>query len=384
MLDSDPNRVKTELSFSAKVLLRPPRAASGRRYWQWVQASAGPAASLAALAELRRRWLAGPAPDDDLSAARRLAAEDLGALLDALPDIAPRIAAWSDPEAALRRARDHMLATLARLGIEVEPPDLHLVERLPPPYDHPSLAVISIDASDAAQFGLAPGVYLDRRRLVPFASESALGHVLIHVALGQRSPELLGRGLEEGVAEVLGALYCGGEAVGAAEVDASFRALRYTAAMNPYREAFLTQVRVAAFLHRQYGRDGLVALVRGGRPAIKQAEGALASGRPEDVALPRAEPAAGLAARLDRLLLARGRPLAVGALAFYLARGLRAGRSVDAVADDLGMPREAARRAARELMERVFVLVVGSGGEILVDDLDLVLASGALRYELPT
>ena len=34
-------------------------------------------------------------------------------------------------------------------------------------------------------------------------------------------------------------------------------------------------------------------------------------------------------------------------------------------------------------MERVFVLVVGSGGEILVGDLDLVLASDALRYELP-
>ena len=34
-------------------------------------------------------------------------------------------------------------------------------------------------------------------------------------------------------------------------------------------------------------------------------------------------------------------------------------------------------------MDRVFVLVVRSGGEILVDDLGLVLASGALRYELP-
>jgi len=42
-----------------------------------------------------------------------------------------------------------------------------------------------------------------------------------------------------------------------------------------------------------------------------------------------------------------------------------------------------ARRTPRELMERVFVLVVGSGGEILVGDLDLVLASDALRYELP-
>ena len=69
-------------------------------------------------------------------------------------------------------------------------------------------------------------------------------------------------------------------------------------------------------------------------------------------------------------------------MAFYLCRELKTGILLDVVADDLGIPRDLAQETSRELMERAFVLVLSQEGEVLVDDLEIVMESGILRYEI--
>ncbi len=383
MLGGQREPVKLRLLLEAAAILHPPRAASARRLVACAVAGLPDRATLAELESRRQAWLEGPPPADDGSALRRLVAEDLGPLLAAAPAVHDRLAAWSEPEAALVRAAAIQAAALAALGIEAPEPRLRLVDRIPPPYDHPSLAGVSIGASEERELGLAPGLVLASGRLAPLVSEATVGHLLVHAALESRSPERLGRGLEEGIAEVLGGFVAAAAAIGADAADAAFLARRRTASASAHRAAFLAQVNAAALLARRHGAAGLASLVRAGRDAVKQAEQALARGRLDDVALPPAAGDDGLSARLDRCLLAPGPLLAVRPLAFHLAPALAAARSVEGAARALGVPLAAAREAARELMERVFVLVLSGSGEVLVDDLALVLASGALRYEVP-
>jgi hypothetical protein len=342
-----------------------------------------PDADLAAVDARRRSWLAEPPPHDDASALRRLAAEDVSEILAAVPATSPRIAAWAEPREAIRQATDAAHAALGALGIDTPRPAVHVRDGVPAPYDHPSLAGISADASDAARFGLAPGIHLDARRLLPYFTETVIGHVLVHAALGERSPDMLGRGFEEGPCELLGALHAASAVIGRDAAAATFRTLRLTPALLPHREAFLAQVRAAAAVHGRHGLAALAQLVREGRPGIKRAEAALLAGRIDDLALARSAPDPELRSALEDLLMSRGYPLAVRPLAFYLTRGLQAGRTVSAVAADLGVPEAAAREAALDLMNRAFVLVLSPDGEVLVDDLRVVAPSGGLRYDIP-
>src|SRR5262249_26453838 len=153
-----------------------------------------------------------------------------------LPALAPRLKSWARPEATLAEVRDRLLAALGELGIALAAPALHFADGLPPPYDPPALAAVSIDPSDARPFGLAPGIHFARRRLAPLVSESVLGHVLVHAALGERSPSLLGRGLEEGLAEVVGGVWAAGRVVGNDAVDGGFAARLTTGALTRHRE----------------------------------------------------------------------------------------------------------------------------------------------------
>lgn len=367
---------------AAAAALRAPRGVSVRRWLAIVSDGLAPDATLEALAERQREW-SRIQPADELSALRRLAGDDLRDLLAHVPQVQERVAAWADPHDALRLALHEGCEALAKAGVDVSEPALHLADGLPPPYDHPSLAVVSLDSRDAAHSGLPVGIHVDRRRLWPFVTEAALCHVLVHVALGARSPELLGRGLEEGACEVLGALHAAASVIGADAAEGAFTCTRLTPASSPHREAFLGWTRGAALLAMHHGLPGLAALVSEGREALKRAEASLSAGRPEDVRLPRLALEPAMRARLDRVLLARGRPLVVSPLAFWFALHARTQSSAEDTARALGLPLDAARRAARELMDRVFVAVVADDGALLVDDLDLVLSSGALRYEAP-
>jgi hypothetical protein len=323
-------------------------------------------------------------PRDHGSAVLRLVAEDLGALLERAPFVAAEISAWSDPLGALESARDRMAAALRVLAIPFHTPDLHVAAGLPEAYDVPLLAAVSLDETDANHFELPAGIHLDGRRLLPYLSECTLGHVLVHSALGQRSPEHLGRGLEEGLCEVLGALHAAGTVIGLDTAADAFAAARLTPSRGPHREAFLDHVRSAALLHRRHGIQGLAELARSGRGAIKLAEDALERGCPEEVDLPEGEPHAALQDTLDRLLLARSRPSAVSPLAFALCQDVRTGGSFIEAADAHGVPHDRALEAARQLVDDAFVLVMDDAGTVLVDDLDLVLGSGALRYDCPS
>lgn len=350
------------------------RARSLRRFCGHVLDALPPGATSGHLEALRDSWASGRPPSDDVEAQRLLVAEDLARILDAAP--------LGEPPLPLAEALEPLVAALRDAGVDMDAPALHLRAGLPPSYDVPFLRAVSLDASDAAHSGLPAGIHVDAARRVPLVTTCALGHVLVHSALGSRSPERLGRGLEEGLSEVLGALHAAGAVLGPAAADAVFDALRRTPAPGPHREAFLGHVRAASLVHRRHGLAGLARLVNEGRDGIARAEAVLLAGRPEDLALPRAEPDPHLAARLDRLLLSRGAPLLVRPLAFWLLPYLARERHVDRAADAAGVPREPARMACRDLVDRAFVLLLGRDGELLVDALDAVIPHG-LRYDLP-
>lgn len=362
-------------------MLRPVGARSARRFARFVAAHAGTGAESAdpvgALGALASSWARLP-PDDEAAAQRRLAGEDLLDLLPHFDATSDRIGAWAEPHEALRMALHAQVDAFNASGLRVEVPDLHVAEDPPPAYAVPFLGVVSLDSSDALHFGLPRGIHVALRGLLPLMAEMAVGHVLVHAALGAKSPEMLGRGLEEGACEVLGAWHATSPLLGLETCERVHVATRVTPSPPPHRKDMLAWTRAAAFLLARGGVAGLAALVREGRGAVKRVEATIEMPEPHELSA--GDVALHLA--LSRAL-SRPQPHAVPARAYLLAQHLRAGANARDAARAAGLPPDDATALARELMNGPFVAVISDAGDALVDDLDLVLRSRTLRYDLP-
>ena len=360
----------------AAAMLRPVRARSVRRFVRFVDAGipAGkPSDPADALGTLASEWQRLP-PRDEISAQRRLAGEDVLDLLPHLGAARDRIAAWAEPPEALRMALRAQVDALNASGLRVAMPELHVADAPPAAYAVPFLSVLSLDRADALHFQLPHGIHVALRALLPLMAEMAVGHVLVHAALGAKSPEMLGRGMEEGVCEVLGAWHATSAVLGLDTCERVHVAMRVTPAPPQHRKDMLAWTRAAAFLLARGGVAGLAGLVREGRGAVKRVEATIDMPEPHaltanDVAL--------------HLALSRPLPHAVPARAFLLAQHLRAGINARAAAREAGLGEDDATELARELMNGPFVAVISETGDALVDDLDLVLKARTLRYDLP-
>lgn len=359
-------------------LRRPRLAVTARRL------SAGLVAALGESPDPSRysRWIAEvfaeAPPRDDPSALRRLLAEDLVMILPRLGATRGILAEWDTPEERLHRRFEELYAALTSLGIAFERPSLRLVHELPAAYAAPTLDAVSIDAADALAYGIAPGIYCRLDRARPFATESTLGHVLVHAALGQRSPRLMGRGLEEGLCELLGGLWAAGQVDDRDLVDLAWLDRNLGMGASRARLALIAHTRAAAWLLRQRGLTGLVALVNGGREAIQAVEDDLSEGRYDEGVATATD---AMTSRLDRLLQLSLTPLVVRPLVFHIARALREGTSFAAAATTLGIPEALVRQEAHELAESTYLLVTDAHGNVLASEVPRMIRTSHLRYD---
>ena len=97
----------------------------------------------------------------------------------------------------------------AKLGLKFSPPKYFIVDVFPDPYSMMDWVAFAPDLADEQEFGIPTGLYLLESEIAPYYSELTLAHEMVHAIVGEVNPRLLGRGLEEGIAELIGTLYMG-------------------------------------------------------------------------------------------------------------------------------------------------------------------------------
>jgi hypothetical protein len=220
----------------------------------------------------------------DEEAQRRLVASDLRKLATVdlvkarLPKSVRRGIVDSEPAIAER---------LESIGVKLSPSTLSIVDKFPPPFDKFDWAAFAPDREDEEEFGIPRGVYFRRDRLRPLYSQALYAHEVIHTLTGEIDPEVYAAGLEEGIAEVVGTCY-GGLAVITPRVLKNMliygrHGVERPAIWSLYRD----HMRQAFILFREFGLEGLAALINRGRAAIHQAAAAVLDGSYRHLSLPR-------------------------------------------------------------------------------------------------
>lgn len=326
---------------------------------------------------------AGPDDQRALGMLVRAEARRIAAVLED-PRAQRRVAQHADKDEAIRRAFSMTMEYLDAHEITVSEPVCHVVDVFPPPYQERTYAILTADAGDEEKYGVTPGLYIARDKMRPFYTEALVCHELIHVALGEKSPELMGRGLEEGIAEFLGSIVLSYRQVGAQPTFWIEVFNRNSSIYDLFWEHYNDFLRMAYLLYSKSGLGGLLALVARGREAIKEVERELVRGRHADIRLPdgrATDVPAELASLIERIVLGFPRSMIVSPPARVVADHCFPGRTVEEISVLTGFGEETVVDAVKELAESAVVIGRRADGFVVTSsDLDLYLDGGLLRF----
>jgi hypothetical protein len=285
-----------------------------------------------------------------------------------------------DPNESMPRHRDRYSAVLRDFGLRFSPPKLFIVDAFPKPYDKMDWTATSPDQADERDYGIEPGNYFKRSHLIPFRSDFLLAHEMIHQVIGEVDASLLGRGLEEGIAVVFGELCVGARVLGAdlARLYAGYHWFDRRASQG--NRLYAEYARMAALIYRMHGLDGILALIQGGRPKIKQVERSLLGG---DLSLDL--PSGNWDAEYERLLygitMATVENLAVGPLARYVAPHAQVGATFEQISAATNVALDDVQAALDELQQKA-VVIMTNDARVDYSDVDLLIPSHSLRYDV--
>jgi hypothetical protein len=322
-------------------------------------------------------------PIDRQVALRLVMAEDLDKIERILSpsETSDRIQQEAHFEEQLVQCRDQAVAILYEFGLPIEPPEVFIVDSLPHPYDESGYAAIAPDEGDRVEYKIQPGLYFVKNLLRPFYSKFILLHELIHTFLGVKNPMLVGRGLEEGLAEVLGAMYLSNKILGVDLTTNLFVYNRLSYGFVQFWELYMDFTRQACYLYQRFGLDGLLQLMKEGRSKIKEVEKLCLTNQPHNIELPCGNWDDDLTHLTNYLTSGFGRNLVVGPLAKYLMSYIHPGRTTAEIIATAGVDMADGYEALQELEDRIAVVRYKDNGRV-VSTSDCAFLKGTTRYEI--
>jgi len=318
-------------------------------------------------------------------------AEDLAEIERVLQDddIVAAIDMREDLQTTLETCKERAVKHLENIGVHIDPPKLTFLRKLPAPYDIQGYAAFVADPGDVQTYGIPQGVYFAENRLRPFYSEFILMHELMHVVLGKLNPDISARGLEEGLAELVGAMYLSSKILGKQLTTNLFIYNRMSYGFQQFWELYMDATRQATLLYHRFGLKGIVELVNGGRERLKQIEQYCLRMEFDRIILPDGDHDTNLTDIADFLSLAYNRNMVVSPMAKYLTRFVRPHATIAQILEEANVEREAGLRAIKELKHRVYLLSFLDDVEdiekqhINRTDCEPLARGSFIRYEIP-
>jgi hypothetical protein len=334
------------------------------------------------LSEFVARWsdLQGVVEEglNQRTALRHLLARDVADLLQLLEATDLR---WLNPQ-SIDDTIPKLLDKARSLQLDVSFARMRVVDRFPEPYSDATFAAMTYDRGDQRLHGIEPGVVLLREQLRPVYSVSLLAHEFIHLAIGRVDTDILARGLEEGISDLVGQLMFASEFLPTGYCERVLMNSRSRYGRPQLGRLYRDSLVSALTAYLLVGDTGMLALLqqanRDGRQVIKDFERRLARGELSQEKPESLREFAGFAQRF----LAMTPDLVVSPLALILAERCILHETTAMTLRRLRVEEAEGMEALDELQERVF-LAIQSEGEISSCEGTFYSEIAHLRYETP-
>jgi len=310
------------------------------------------------------------------AARRHVLAADAALALELAEQVPAELLSPDSVETATRQ-----LMTVARnLGLDVEYARLRIVEEFPEPHSEASFAAMTYDRGDQRLHGIEPGVVLLRDQLRPLYSIGLLAHEFTHLVIGRVDTDILARGLEEGIADLVGQLLFARNLMPQEVCERLLWNSRSRYGRDQLGRLYRDGLLGASALYLALGDNGMVDLLRGaneeGRQVIHNVERELAAG----VLMNATRAGEGAFRGFAQSFVAMTPDLVVSPLAFVMACQLSVHEDVESVCSRLNLDATEAAESLEELQSRVF-LAVESDGVITSNEGPFYAELGQLRYD---
>lgn len=270
------------------------------------------------------------------------------------------------------------------IGLDISEHDmpLYFCDTFPKPFDKNKGIALAPDEYDERKFGIKKGIYFLKSNVSFYQSRLLIAHEILHHICSKRHPELLARGLEEGLCELIGSYIANSTffAKPISENYIKFRRFKYENPNQKFR-IYTDYLRLAYLLLKQVGIEGVVNIINGGRQEIKNVETSLIRG--EVLYLPNQGQTVvpqELVCNLDKLLLGNIENEVLSPLAFYILKTYSGEKSISSFADVHGINSVECKIAFEEIQKRIYGCVVDDD-TIEFSDLEQLQNNDNILYE---
>jgi len=267
------------------------------------------------------------------------------------------------------------------IGIKMDFPPIFIIDEFPEPYKMMPWSACAPDQEDFENYGITPGIYFKKSRLIPFQSPLILAHELTHVAVAQSNPYLLARGLEEGLCDIIGSAYLCLSIYGKKITSKILSFKRLNFPNDQFNEVYYDYLRQAYYLLLNYGIDGLIFLIKEGRERIKETENHLLNGNFELIDLPKGNFNSDLSQIVGHICLTYGKNLCVSPLAKFIFDNISSNESIISFFKKFNIPKDEGFEAIEELKTKVY-MIVSQDGIVMYNERKYLGKINPLRYIL--
>lgn len=285
-----------------------------------------------------------------------------------------------DPDRAMAEDFKNLLEQTKKIGFDVNGVEIFQVDEFPEPFRRMNWTFFNADKADAQKYGVPFGIYIKKDVAIPIYTAFHIAHELIHVAIGLKGADKIARGLEEGIAELLGCIFLFSRLKGYSLTANLLIYNRLGYPPNQIWDVYLDNLRQAIFLYHRFGLAGLKELVHDGREKIKEVEKVMLKGDYDKIKLTKGEWDSGVDC-LTSLVLTFPRNYVVSPLAKYISEFMEKGAKVKDIINNHNLEPSEGKEAIEELNRKLFLIVI-KNGIISNSDMDTISDETVLRYLL--
>lgn len=285
-----------------------------------------------------------------------------------------------DPVTLMLKDFDKLVEESAKIGFSVDGVQIFLVDEFPEPFNKMDWTFFNADKDDEKKYGIPFGIYVKKTAAIPIYTTFLICHELIHVAIGLKETNKIARGLEEGLAELLGCILLFSRLKGCHLAANLLIYNRLYYPPNQFWDVYLDNLKQAILLYHQFGLAGLKELVHEGRDRIKDVEKLLLKGDYIRLGLAKGEWDEDVN-YLTSHILAFPRNYVVSPLANYISNFVKTGMSIKEITSVNNIDPIEGEEGIRELNQKLFLVVINNG--IITNcDIDTLSNTTVLRYLL--
>lgn len=270
------------------------------------------------------------------------------------------------------------------IGLDISVGDVNicLCDIFPQPFHQNKGLALAPDAYDEIKYGIKKGIYFLKTNISSFQSRLLLAHELLHHVCSKHQPELLARGLEEGLCELIGSyitnFYLFNKTI--ADNYIKYRRLKFKNPNQQFR-LYTDYLRMAYLLLQEVGIEGVVYIINSGRKTVKDVETALIHG--EKITLPTKKSYSipcELSNGLNQLLLGTIENEVLSPLACFIIVHYKNEKTILDFSKKYNIDLIECKCAFEEIQNRVYGCVIDEG-VIEFSDIEQLRKNGNIMYE---